>query len=30
MSDLLGGQLDGLFGDGPTVMTHNPGEGNQG
>ena len=22
MSDLLGGQLDGLFGDGPTVMTH--------
>src|SRR5207244_2079744 len=21
MSDLLGGQLDGLFGDGPTVMT---------
>jgi tripartite-type tricarboxylate transporter receptor subunit TctC len=22
MTDLLGGQLDGLFGDGPTVMTH--------
>lgn len=22
MSDLLGGQLDGLFGDGPTVMPH--------
>jgi tripartite-type tricarboxylate transporter receptor subunit TctC len=22
MTDLLGGQLDGLFGDGPTVMAH--------
>ena len=22
MTDLLGGQLDGLFGDGPTVITH--------